>query len=114
MSRRYKPLGLRREVILFLPLAVLLLIIIASFNLLVYRNAIEELEGERLEEAELLASDGSQGDHLGYSVALSGDLALVGAYNECDCWAGEIYVYRFDPSSQTWNEEAKLVGPKAA
>ena len=32
MSPRYKPLGLRREVILFLPLAVLLLIIIASFN----------------------------------------------------------------------------------
>jgi signal transduction histidine kinase len=55
VSRRPKQLGLRREVLLFLPLAVLLLAIIASFNLLVYRNVIEELESERLEEAEWLA-----------------------------------------------------------
>jgi len=64
-----------------------------------------------IEEAELLASDGSMGDHLGYSLALSEDMALVGAYNECDCWAGAIYVFRYDHQSQTWNEETQLVGP---
>ncbi|MCP3920396.1 MAG: hypothetical protein GY711_33125 [bacterium] len=67
-----------------------------------------------VEEAELLASDGNQGDHLGSSVAISGELALVAAYNDCDCWAGAIYVYRFDAQSQTWNQEAKLVGPNPA
>ncbi len=64
-----------------------------------------------VEEAELLASDGSMGDHLGWSAAVSGDLALVGAFNEADAWAGAIYVYRYDAVSQTWPEETKLVGP---
>lgn len=51
-----RPLGLRREVLLFLPTAILLLILIASFNLLVYRNAIDEIEAERLDMARTLAS----------------------------------------------------------
>jgi signal transduction histidine kinase len=56
VSRRSKPLGLRREVLLFLPTAVLLLTVIACFNLVVYRNAVLDIESERLEEARVLAS----------------------------------------------------------
>jgi len=55
VSRRIKPLGLRREVLLFFPTAILLLTVIASFNLLVYRNAVLEIENERLEEVWALA-----------------------------------------------------------
>ena len=55
MSQRTKPLGLRREVLLFLPTAVLLLTVIAGFNLIVYRNAVLDIEDERLEEARTLA-----------------------------------------------------------
>jgi hypothetical protein len=47
-------------------------------------------------EQKLLASDGEQGDRLGRAVAVSGDIAVVGAYHDRDNgWdAGSAYVYR--------------------
>ena len=33
-------------------------------------------------ESKLLASDGAAGDQFGYSVSISGDTAIVGAYNK--------------------------------
>lgn len=45
-----------------------------------------------VEEAKLLASDGGIGDHIGSSVAIYGDLALVGASS---LGAGKVYVYQF-------------------
>ncbi|HEX4962728.1 MAG TPA: hypothetical protein VF173_17965, partial [Thermoanaerobaculia bacterium] len=48
-------LGLRREVLILLPVALLLLVVLSTFTLLSYRNAISLLVGERQEEAARLA-----------------------------------------------------------
>lgn len=64
-----------------------------------------------IEEAKLLASDGVVEDQLGWSVALRGDLAVVGANrgHEQGQTVGSAYVFRFDPKTVTWIEEAKLL-----
>jgi len=67
-----------------------------------------------VEEAKLLASDRRRG-HFGYSVSVSGDVALVGAYFASEsgaAYSGSAYVYRFDGAS--WVEEAKLLAPDGA
>jgi signal transduction histidine kinase len=48
-------LGLRREVLILLPVALLLLVVLSTFTLLSYRNAMSLLAGERQEEAAKLA-----------------------------------------------------------
>ncbi|MFH1108264.1 MAG: FG-GAP repeat protein [Planctomycetota bacterium] len=54
-----------------------------------------------VQEAKLTASDGSGGDHLGQTVAISGNVAVAGArYKEA------AYVFRFNGS--TWSQDAKL------
>jgi hypothetical protein len=61
-----------------------------------------------VEEAELLASDGESDDWFGYSVAVSGDVAVIGACQD-DCpgfRSGSAYVYRFD--GESWHQEARL------
>jgi len=71
-----------------------------------------------VEEQKLVASDGAQGDELGASVAVSGDVALVGAPqpgwlpNDIRPGAGSAYVYRFDGGH--WIEEQKLVASDGA
>ena len=55
------------------------------------------------------ASDGAAFDRFGEAVAMSGDVAVVGAYR-CDEPGGDsgaVYVLRFDGT--TWNQEQKLV-----
>ena len=61
-----------------------------------------------VEEQKLTASDGSQGDHFGFGVAVSGDVALVGAYGDGDLggYSGSAYVFRYDGAA--WGEEQKL------
>jgi len=63
------------------------------------------------EEAKLVAHDGSVADGFGASVALTGDRALVGAYNDDDIGpgSGSAYLFRHDGVSGTWQEEAKLI-----
>jgi hypothetical protein len=64
-----------------------------------------------VEEAKLLASDGAAYDYFGYSVAIDGNTALVGAiYGGSD--SGSAYIFRFNGSS--WVEEAKLLAPDGA
>ena len=63
-----------------------------------------------IREAKLLASDGEPDDRFGWSVAISGETVVVGAFfddNENGALAGAAYVFRFDGSS--WVEEAKLL-----
>lgn len=57
----------------------------------------------------LTASDGAEGDLFGYSVALFGNAALVGAYGH-DTTAGEDAgaVYVFSQGSGSWAQDAKL------
>lgn len=65
-------------------------------------------------EAELLASDGAQDDRFGNAVAISGDVAVVGAY-QADASAldsGAAYVFRFDGNG--WGQDAKIVASDGA
>lgn len=57
------------------------------------------------EEQKLTASDGVMFDTFGWSVAVEGTVAVVGAFGD-DSVTGSAYVYRFDGS--TWQEEQKL------
>lgn len=67
MSRPPEPrpprrLGLRREVLILLPIALLLLVVLSTFTLVSYRNAITLLAAERQQEAARLAR--AVADHL--------------------------------------------------
>jgi len=61
------------------------------------------------QQAKLTASDGAAYDGFGYSVALDGDTALVGAPDD-DIGAnnGQGSVYVFTHSGATWSQQAKL------
>ena len=59
------------------------------------------------EEAILNASDTEAWNLFGYSVGVSGDTAVIGAYGSHGTYAGAAYVFRYDGSA--WVEEAKLV-----
>lgn len=68
-----------------------------------------------VEQAQLTASDGEKSDWFGWSVALSGNTALVGAVLddvEGNEEAGSAYVYRWDGSQ--WVEETKLTASDGA
>ena len=61
------------------------------------------------EQAELTASDGAADDELGFSVALSGDTALLGAWGKSvagQSQAGAAYV--FTRSGRRWSQQAEL------
>jgi hypothetical protein len=64
-----------------------------------------------VEEQKLLASDGDAGDHFGYSVSVSDDVAVVGAYDK-DSGTGSAYIFRYD--GLTWVEEQKLLASDGA
>lgn len=61
------------------------------------------------ESARLIADDGTEGDYFGYSVDLSADRAVVGAYRDDDKGSnsGSVYVYRLE--GDNWGREAKLL-----
>lgn len=54
-ARPARRLGLRREVLILLPVALLLLVMLSSFTLFSYRNAIALLAAERQQEASRMA-----------------------------------------------------------
>ena len=64
---------------------------------------------EWLQEMELLASDGAAGDQFGTSVAIEGDVVVVGApfEDENGIDAGAAYAYRFDGTN--WVQQQKLL-----
>ena len=66
------------------------------------------------EETKLLASDAAALDQFGHAVAVSGDVAVVGAWGDDDAGglSGSAYVYRYDGG--TWLEEAKLTASNGA
>ena len=66
------------------------------------------------EQQKLTASDGAVGDFFGYSVAVSGDTAVIGAYRDADDGnnSGSAYVYARSGSS--WAEAQKLTASDAA
>ena len=69
---------------------------------------------EWVEQAKLIASDGEQGDQFGWSVALSGNTALVGARSDevgGNLFAGSAYIFR--RSGGVWSEQANLTASDA-
>jgi hypothetical protein len=60
------------------------------------------------EEQKLLASDGNASDLFGYSVSVSGNYAIVGAYGDDDkeTGSGSAYIFKWDGTN--WVEQQKL------
>lgn len=54
-TRHWRRLGLRREVLILLPVALLLLVVLSTFTLFSFRNALELLAEERQREAAQVA-----------------------------------------------------------
>ena len=67
------------------------------------------------QQAKLTASDGAADDYFGYSVALSGDTALVGAYwDDVGANYDQGSAYVFTRSGTTWTQQAKLTASDGA
>ena len=66
------------------------------------------------EQAKLLASDGAAGDYFGYSVSISGDYAIVGAYQDDDSGSNSGSAYIFKRDGPSWSEQAKLLAADGA
>ncbi len=64
-----------------------------------------------IEQAKLFASDGTPLDRFGWSVAVSEEVAVVGAHLD---GPGSAYVFRYDPKNSAWFEEQKLVASGGA
>ena len=70
-----------------------------------------------IEVARLTASDASIGDFLGWSVAIHGDTAVVGAYGDDDSGesSGAAYIFeRSQANPNAWEQVAKLTAGDAA
>ena len=67
-----------------------------------------------IEQAKLTANDKAAFDEFGFSVAISGDIAIVGAYRDDDAGADSGAAYIFVRSRDTWAEQAKLTASDAA
>jgi hypothetical protein len=78
------------------------------------QKPVQPLGLDCTQEAKLLANDGAASDYFGYSVSVSGDAAIAGAYYDDDngSSSGSAYVFRFNGS--TWSQEAKLTASDGA
>lgn len=78
--------------------------------------------GEWVQEQKLFAADGETADNFGLSVAMSGDVAVIGSPGQdLACPgdptaddAGAAYVFRFDHDASQWVQEQELIAPDCA
>lgn len=77
----------------------------------VYRFNVKG-SGTWAQEVKLLPAEVQTGDRFGGSVAIDGNVIVVGAHGDDDHGgdAGATYVFRYNPDVSGWLEEAKLVG----
>ncbi len=66
-----------------------------------------------IQEARLVPNDPADDGRFGFSVALQGDQALIGAYGDDDAGDNTGSVYVFERSAGLWNQVAKLSAPDA-
>ena len=67
------------------------------------------------QQAKLVASDAvAADDAFGYAVAVSGDTAVIGAYQDDDTASNSGSAYVFVRSGTTWSQQAKLTASDAA
>jgi len=66
------------------------------------------------EQAKITASDGAANDQFGYSVSISGNYAIVGAYRDDDggSASGSAYIFKWNGTS--WSEQAKITASDGA
>ncbi len=71
--------------------------------------------GVHAAEFKLIASDGATDDQLGYSVAIDGDYAIVGAWMDDDNGddSGSAYIFKRD-GTDMWTQQAKLIASDGA
>ncbi len=67
-----------------------------------------------LQQAKLTASDGAANDFFGFSVAVDGDMAVVGAPYDDSPGTGSGSAYVFTRSGSTWSQQAKLTASDGA
>ena len=60
------------------------------------------------EQAKITASDGATEDWFGYSVSISGDYAIIGAYGDDDNGSNSGSAYIFYRNGTSWTEQVKL------
>ena len=60
------------------------------------------------QQAKLLANDGALGDKFGYSVAVSDNTIVIGAYNDDGAFADTGSAYVFTRNGTTWTQQQKL------
>ena len=72
--------------------------------------------GSWIEKQKLLAHDAAHGDHFGWSLAVSRNILVTGAYGDDNsepdnvyCNSGSAYIFNFD--GKQWVEQAKLQSP---
>jgi hypothetical protein len=70
--------------------------------------------GSSWDETKLLASDGAAGDFFGYSLSVSGDKAIVGAYIDADNGLNSGSAYIFNWNGSSWIETKLLASDGAA
>ncbi|MEN3332322.1 MAG: hypothetical protein V7641_1687 [Blastocatellia bacterium] len=71
--------------------------------------------GVRTQQAKLMASDGAAIDYFGFSVAISGNTVVVGAFlNDPGGHADQGAAYVFQRSGTTWTQQAKLTAGDGA
>ena len=66
------------------------------------------------QQARLAAADGAASEHFGYSVAVLGDTALIGARRDGEKGTSAGAAYVFARSGATWSQEAKLTAADGA
>ena len=78
--------------------------------------AITKYQLMRQAVIEIASTDGAGGDRFGYSVAIDGDTAVTGAYQEDETGnnSGSAYVFTRDPGSDAWSQQAKLTASNGA
>ena len=65
------------------------------------------------QQAKIVADDAAEGDRFGYSVAIVGDYAIVGAYFDDDAGNSSGAAYIFTRSGTSWSQQAKIVASDA-
>jgi hypothetical protein len=75
-----------------------------------YASLYEKIGGVWTEKTKLQASDGYPGQLFGYSVSISGDFILIGAWgdDQIGSQAGTAYIFKRDSATGNWTETQKL------
>ena len=75
-----------------------------------------EMDGSWTEEQKLIPADSGALDFAAFTVAIDGEVAVIGCGgdNENGADAGAAYVFRRDSDAMTWDQEAKLLASDGA